>query len=141
MSHKMLQPRFPLAAGAATPDVFLEPGNILAHKDIRIPCRAAMGDSAQNSPGPGPRCFPEAGSDGLGFWLCLAAWPPLSLPRVHASALGRAAKLGLHPNGNFVGSTREAVTLVAKKANGLLECIKRSMASRSRGVVLPSALP
>lgn len=41
----------------AAPDVLLEPGKILAQKDIQIPFKTTIGESAQNSPGPGPYLF------------------------------------------------------------------------------------
>lgn len=58
MSH-MLQPRFPLVSGAATPDILPEPGKILSHKDTQILFKTAIGESAQNSPGSGPYFFPQ----------------------------------------------------------------------------------
>ena len=99
MSQIMLQPRFLLVSGAATPDVLLEPGEILTHKDTQIPFKMTIGESAQNSPGARPfTFFSPAGSDGFGSCLCVTTWPSPSLPCLHASVSGQAVKLGLYPD-------------------------------------------
>lgn len=104
MSHITLQPRFLLVSGAAAPDVLLEPGKILAHRDIQIPFKTTIGESAQNYPGPGPYLFffPPAGGDGLCSHLCVTTCPSPSLlpslPRLQASASGLVVKLDLHPD-------------------------------------------
>lgn len=52
------------------------------------------GEAAQNC----LAIFPPAGSDSVGLWLCVNSWLSHSLPLLHASALGQATELGLHPD-------------------------------------------